>query len=309
MNWAYLTRRAGHAVLVVFAVTLVIFFATRTLGDPLRKMLPVGATEAQYQRLRESHGFNDPLPVQFVRYIEDAARLDFGESLWRQLPAADVVLDHLPATFLLVGAGLLIGILGGVPLGIMAALKPGSWQDRFAVSLSLLGLSIPQFWLGAILILVFAVRLGILPTSGGGGVDHLILPALAVGLPIVGKLTQVVRTTLIDELERPYVTTARAKGLTQRQALFRHVARNSLLAVSAFLSLETTRTLAGTTVVVESVFSYPGLGHLAVEATKRDDVILLQAIVLVVAILVVSINLFFDVAYTAIDPRIRLAHK
>lgn len=308
-GWLYFARRLGQGFLVVFVVSLAIFLATRTLGDPLRKMLPVGASEAQYQSLRERHGFNDPLPVQFVGFIGDAARLDFGDSLWRELPAAEVVIDHLPATFLLVGAGLLIGILGAVPLGVMAALKPGSWQDRMAVTLSLLGLSLPQFWLGAILILIFAVRLGILPTSGGGGLEHLILPAFAVGLPIVGKLTQVVRTSLIDELERQYVTTARARGLSLRQTLWRHVARNALLAIAAFLSLETTRTLAGTTVVVEAVFSYPGLGRLAVEATSRDDVILLQAIVLVVAMLVVIVNLLFDIAYSVIDPRIRLAQK
>lgn len=306
MRWTYLVRRLAHGLAVVLGVAIVVFVATHVLGDPAKKMLPLSATQQQYERFRHNLGLDRPLPAQFRDFIADAARLDFGTSIWHQRPARDVVFDRLPNTFALMAAGMGVALLLAFPLGIIASLRPGSWLDSFTVTGSLLGLSLPQFWLGSILILVFAVHFKVLPTSGTGGATHLVLPALALGLPIAGKVTQMVRSAVVDELQRPYVLAARAKGLTTSYILVRHVLRNALVPVTSFISLELARVFAGATVVVEAVFAYEGIGYLAVEAMRRDDIILMQAIVLVVGLLVVLSNLVFDLLATRIDPRIRL---
>jgi peptide/nickel transport system permease protein len=300
-------RRVVQGLIVIFGVTVVVFVVTRLIGDPIRVMLPLEATEAQRDAFAKSIGFDRPILSQFFTYLGDLLRLDFGESLWQRRPAIDIVGEHLPRTFQLVGAGTLLSLLIAIPLGTIAALKPGSWLDRLTVTTSLLGLSLPQFWLGLIFIVVFAVQLGWLPTSGSGTWKHLVLPAFTLALPAAGRLGMMVRSSMIDELNRQWVKTAKAKGMPFRRTVGLHAMRNAAVPIVTMDGWELIRALAGYTVIVETVFAWPGVGHLALQSIERQDLILLQAIVFTIAFLVVVINVLIDIAYKFIDPRIKLA--
>jgi peptide/nickel transport system permease protein len=306
MTTGYLVRRVFSGVAVVFGVATVVFVATHLLSDPARKMLPISASHAQYVRFRHDLGLDRPILNQFWAFLGGAVHLDFGTSISLDVSARQAVIDRLQNTFELVGLGLAIALLVAIPLGILAATRPGSAVDSATVTTSLIGLSVPQFWLGALLILVFAVHLHLLPTSGAGGLKALLLPAVTLALPIAGRVTQIVRSTVIDELNKPYVVAVRAKGLSTPYILFRHVIRNALVPVSSYVSLETTKALAGATVVVETVFAYPGIGYLAVQAARADDLILMEAIAVIVALIVVATNLLFDIFHSVVDPRIQV---
>lgn len=300
-------RRLGHGIVVVLGVTIFVFVVTRLVGDPVDVMLPMEATEEQKAVFAEQIGFDQPIPVQFVRYAADVAQLDFGESLWQRRPALDVIFERLPATFLLVTGAIVLAVLLAVPFGILAALRPGSLLDRSMVTVSLLGLSVPQFWLGLLFIILFAVQLGWLPTSGSGSWRHAILPMITLSLPALGRLAMLVRSSMIDELNRPYVQMARAKNLSTIRVVGLHAFRNAAIPALTLAGWEYIRALAGFSVIVEKVFAWPGIGFTAIQAIERGDLILLQAIVFVIAILIVAINLLIDVAYKALDPRIKLA--
>lgn len=303
----YLARRIVWGLVVVLGVAAVVFVATHLLTDPARKALPLGASQQQYQQLRHDLGLDRPLLTQFAEFGRGIVQFDFGTSISLQESAGRVVANRLPRTLELVGVALALALLIAVPLGFLAATRPGSWLDVTTVTSSLTGLSLPQFWLGALLILFFAVHLKVLPTSGAGGMRALVLPAITLALPIAGRITQIARSTVIDELQRQYVVAARAKGLGLPTILRRHVLRNAAVPISSYLSLETAKAIAGSTVVVESVFAYPGVGYLSVQAAKADDVILIQATVVIIALLIVGTNLLFDLFHGLIDPRIRVA--
>jgi peptide/nickel transport system permease protein len=303
----YLARRIVWGLVVVLGVATVVFVATHLLTDPARKALPLGASQEQYEHLRHDLGLDRPLVTQFGDFAAGAVHFDFGKSISLQESAAHVVAQRLPATLKLVGVALALAILVSLPLGFLAAMKPGSWLDVTTVTTSLTGLSLPQFWLGALLILVFAVHLKWLPTSGDDGIKSLILPAITLALPIAGRLTQITRSSVIDELHRQYVVAARAKGLPLQVILRKHVFRNAAVPISSYLSLETAKALAGSTVVVETVFAYPGVGYLSVQAAKADDVVLIEATVVIIAVLIVVLNILFDLFHGVLDPRIRVA--
>lgn len=301
----YFAKRLIQGLVVILGVIIIVFFVTRFVGDPARKMLPLDATEEEYLAFRAKLGYDKPIPQQFVEFVGALAKLDFGDSLWRNLPAHELVLERLPATLLLVSTGVLLALLISIPLGLVAALRPGSWIDYSAVTLSLIGLSLPQFWLGSLLIIVFAVNFHILPTSGLEGPLYLILPAITLALPIAGRITQIVRSATIEELQRQYVVSAVARGLSYFTILIAHVLRNAAVPIVSFTSWETIRALAGATVVVETVFAYPGVGYLAIQAIERDDIPLLQADVVIMAFLIVTANILFDWLYVGINPRLR----
>ncbi|HET7715031.1 MAG TPA: ABC transporter permease [Bauldia sp.] len=303
----FILRRLGQGFLVVLGVSLVVFVAMRVFGDPAKVMLPLSATAEQRAEFEHLIGLDRPLPEQFVSFIGDLATLDFGESLWQRRPAMDVVFERLPNTLMLIGAGLGLAVLLALPLGALAALRPGGFVDRVTVIGGLVGLSTPQFWLGLLLIMLFAVNLKILPTSGFGGIKYLVLPALTMALPSLARMVLLVRSQVIDELNQQYVRTARAKGLRFHQVLFGHALRNTLIPFITLAGWEVISALAGYTVVVESVFAWPGLGLTAIQAIQRNDLFLLQAIVFTVAIGIVLINITLDVVYKLIDPRIRIA--
>ena len=302
----YILKRFWHGVIVIFGVTIIVFVVTRMVGDPVSVMLPLEATVEQRAAFEKQLGLDRPIPIQFIDFLKDIARLDFGDSLWQHRPAMEIVFEKLPLTLELVFIGIGLAFVLSIPLGIIAALRPGGITDRFTVFVSLIGLSIPQFWLGLLLIVVFAVQLGWLPTSGTATTAHIILPAITFALPALARMVMMVRSAMIDELNQQYVKTGYAKGIPFVRVVGLHAMRNAALPVVTLSGWELIRGLAGYSVVVETVFAWPGLGLTAIQAIERDDLILLQAIVFTVAIIVVLINILMDVAYTIIDPRLKL---
>lgn len=302
---AYVLRRLLYSVAVVIGVSVAVFVITHTLGDPVRMYLPLEATQEQIEQARETLGFNDPLLVQFGRFASNAFRGDFGDSMWQRAPALPLVLERLPATFLLAGTAIVLATVIAIPLGTIAALRPRSWVDNIASFFSMLSMSIADFWLGLMLIFLFPITLGLFYTSGYGTWQHLILPAITLAARPLGRITQIVRSSVMDQLDQNYVTAARARGLSERITLSRHVLRNASIPILTLSGWELTRLLAGYTVVVETVFGWPGVGSLAIDAIRRQDLPLLQADVFVVALIVVGINLAIDLLYGTLDPRIR----
>ncbi|WP_127754489.1 ABC transporter permease [Devosia sp. 1566] len=303
---AFILRRMWQGLLVVLGVTLTVFVVTRLFTDPVALMLPLSASDGQRAAFAAQIGLDQPVPLQFLWFLGDLATLDFGQSLWQRRPAIEVVFERLPNTLMLIGAGLGFAMVLALPLGMVAALRPGGIVDRVTVSLGLLALSMPQFWVGLLLILIFAVQLKVLPTSGMGSPAHIILPALTLALSPLARLTMLVRSSMIDELNQQYVKTARSKGLGFRRILGVHALRNILISFLTLSGWELISTLAGYTVVVETVFAWPGLGLTAIQAIQRGDLFLMQAIVFSIALLIVIINLTLDIVFKLIDPRIRL---
>lgn len=301
-----LLLRLWHGLIVIVGVTVVVFVVTRMIGDPVDVMLPLEATEEQRAAFEAQLGLDKPIVVQFVDYVWDLTRFDFGNSLWQDRPAMEIVVERLPLTLYLVTLSILIAIALAVPLGVIAALKPGGLADRLTVVLSLVALSVPQFWLGLLLIVVFSIQLGWLPSGGAFATEHIILPAITLALPAMTRLVMVVRSHMIDELNAQYVKTAEAKGLPFARVVGLHALRNAAVPVLTLAAWEFIRALSGYTVVVETVFAWPGLGLVALQAIERQDLILLQAIVFTIAIMVVVVNLAVDVVYKRIDPRIKL---
>jgi peptide/nickel transport system permease protein len=302
---AFIVKRLYYGLFVVLGVTIVVFLVTRVVGDPVSAMLPMESSAAQRALFAQQLGLDRPIYLQFFDFLANVARLDLGESLWQHRPVTQIVLERLPMTLYLVVAGMALAIALSLPLGTLAALKPGGISDRVTVVLSLLGLSIPQFWLGLLLIIVFAVDLRWLPTSGSGDLRHMALPAVTLALPAMARMVMVVRSSMMDELNAQYIKVAIAKGLPFRRVVGVHALRNITVPVMTLAGWEVIRALAGYSVVVETVFAWPGLGLAAVQAIERQDLILLQGIVFYVAIMVVIINLGLDVAQKFVDPRVK----
>ncbi len=274
------------------------------LGDPARLMLRPEATEEQVQALRESMGLNDPMHVQFGRFISDLARGDFGDSLWQRVPALPIVLERVPATLYLAGVTLVIAFPLAVLLGIISAVRPRSIWDRIVTIVSLGGVSTADFWIGLMLILFFAVQLGWLPTSGYGGLQYVVLPAIALSLRPMGRISQVVRSAMLDEMSKQYMVTARAKGLRERTVVTAHALKNAFIPVITLGGDEAAALLNGA-VVIETLFGWPGVGILLIQAIERRDLPLIEASVLTIAVMIVTVNLLVDLTYALLDPRVR----
>jgi peptide/nickel transport system permease protein len=303
----YFVRRILYSILVVAGVSLVVFVVTHMIGDPVRLMLPLEATEQEAVEMRHHLGFDQPLHIQFLNFASKALYGDFGDSLWQRTPALPLVIERLPASLLLATVAIVIALVGSLPLGILAAIRPRSLLDRLCVVVSLGGVCIPVFWLGMMMILLFAVGLGWFKTSGYGGWEYLTLPALTLAALPAGRIAQIVRSSMIDEMHRTYMSTARAKGLTERTVIMRHALKNAAIPIVTLAAWELTRMLAGYTIVVEKVFAWPGYGQLAMQAIERRDLPLIQANVFVVAIIVVTMNIAVDLLYGALDPRVQFA--
>jgi peptide/nickel transport system permease protein len=303
---AYLIRRLFHSLFVLVGVSLLVFFVGRMIGDPARLMLPLEASEAQVEALRARLGFDQPLYVQLVRFVSDLLRGDFGTSIWQGVPAMSLVVNRFPATVYLTLAVVVFSLFVGLPMGIVAAIWPRSAMDRLTTVLSITGVSMPTFWLALVLIIVFAVNLGWVKTSGYGGFEFLILPVLALSVVHIGRISQVVRSCMLDELSRPYITTARSKGLHEAQTVVRHALRNAAIPVITLTADEVAGLINGA-VVIEVIFAWPGIGLLALDAIERRDFPVIQADVMLVAAVVVLLNLLVDLTYAYLDPRIRYA--
>lgn len=301
---AYLLRRLLQMIPVLFGVTLIIFVVLRVSGDPVTLMLPEDAPREQIEQLRRHLGLDRPILEQYGIFIRNLAQGDLGESIrYRGQPALPIVLERLPATLQLASAALLIAVLASFPLGVIAAVFRGSWPDYLASSFAALGEALPNFWLGIMLILLFAVSLGWLPVSGTGSLAHLVLPAVTLATALAAILTRLMRSNLLEVMDQDYVRTAHAKGLLPRVVLIKHAVRNGMLSYVTLLGLQFASLMAGS-VVTEQVFAWPGIGLLAIQAINSRDMAIVQAVVLVASVIVMLVNLLVDMLYALIDPRI-----
>jgi ABC-type dipeptide/oligopeptide/nickel transport system permease component len=285
-------------------VTMVFLLAHIVPGDPVQEMLGEGARVEDLNQLRHALGLDLPLATQYARYLAGVVRGNLGESFRYQRPVSRVILEHYPATLELSFVALLACAAIGISAGVLSAHKRGHIEDRAVSVFTLLGLSVPNFALGPVLILLFSVILGWLPVSGRGGLAHLVLPAITLGAALAAILTRMVRIAVIEELSSDYVRTARAKGLSESAVLFRHAFRNALIPILTILGLQFGTLLAGT-IVTETIFSWPGIGRLAVTAIQARDYPLLQGCILLIAVSYVLVNLLTDFVYLLVDPRVR----
>ncbi len=315
MNIRYIIQRLISTVFVVFGITFVVFFIIQLVpGDPARVILGVAASEENVVALRERLGLNEPMLVQYGQWVLGLLQGDLGNSLVTSQSVSQQILHRLPATATLALAGLLVGLTIAIPAGILSALKPHSKLDISASLLSQIGVSIPDFWLAILLILLFSLTLGWLPSQGytpflENPVDwlfHLILPALTVGIISGSIQTRFIRSAMLDVLHEDYIRTARAKGLGERRVIGYHALRNALITIVTIIGLQLTALLSAV-VVVEVVFSWPGLGRLTLEAVLDRDYPLLQGAVFTLATILALINLGTDLVYFFIDPRIEYA--
>jgi len=302
----YIGRRLLISIPVILGVATLVFFMMQLLpGDPVMYMLSgMGGSQEDYQRLRTQLGLQEPVPVQYVRFITDLARGDLGDSIYINRPVLALIREQLPSTIQLTLAAMGIAILVGVTLGVIAAVKEHTWVDHATMALSLAGVSMPDFWLGLLLIYFLSIRLGWLPITGQGGLQRLIMPATVLGLTAAGLVARLVRSSMVEVLRQEYIVTARAKGLRERVVLTRHAFRNVLIPVVTVVGLQFGRLLSGA-LIVETIFARQGIGRLAINAVLVKDFPLVQGTVLFIAGVYVLMNLLVDASYALIDPRIR----
>ena len=309
----FVWRRFLSSLPVLFLASVVVFAMLHLVpGDPVDAMIgsagfQSGATRQEtVDRIREQLGLNYPLPVQYLRWLGSALHGDLGDSFVRNRPVSDLIAERVPSTLQLALAALLITVVLGSSLGILAALEHGTWLDGAIMAISIGGVSIPNFWFSMLLILLFSVALGWLPATGSGGLERLILPALALGYEGVAMVARLTRRSLLEVLHAQYVTTAHAKGLRDRTVVLRHALRNALIPIVTVIGLQLGHLLAGS-VIVETVFAREGLGQLAIEAILTKDYPLVQGVILLTACVYVVVNLLVDLSYGYLDPRIHAA--
>jgi ABC-type dipeptide/oligopeptide/nickel transport system permease component len=302
----YIRRRVLLTIPVVLGVSVVVFSIVHLLpGDPVLIILSgANATPEQVAEVRAQLRLDDPIPVQYLRFLRRAAAGDFGRSIFTRRPVIDEIADQLPSTLQLALTAILIATAVGLVLGITAAIRQDTWVDRAAMLLALGGVSMPSFWLGLVLILIFSLQLGWFPATGQGGVSRLILPAATIGLNYSAIIARLVRSSVLEVLGNNYITTARAKGLSEWLVVLKHAVANALIPVTTIIGVQLGNLLAGT-IIVETVFSRQGMGRLAVTAVLDKDYPLIQGVVLVSALGYVLVNLLVDLSYSVLDPRIR----
>ncbi|MBM3803559.1 MAG: ABC transporter permease [Acidimicrobiia bacterium] len=302
---SFLLRRLLLNVPVLLGVvTLVFSFIHLVPGDPVQIMLGEGAQAADVEQLRRKLGLDQPVLVQYGRYIWDLLHGRLGTSFRFGEPVSQIILSRYPATLQLATLSLCFGASLAIPVGVLAAARPGSWIDRLLTSATLLGISLPNFVSGPAAIILFSVVLGWLPVSGRGGPAHFVLPAVTLGASLSAILTRMVRAGMIEELQEEYVKTARSKGLTETTVLLKHALRNSLIPVVTVLGLQFGTLLAGA-IITETIFAWPGVGRLTVQAINSRDYPLVQGCLLAIAFTYVTVNLLTDLAYGLLDPRIK----
>ncbi|GIW08032.1 MAG: peptide ABC transporter permease [Dehalococcoidia bacterium] len=302
----FFVLRAIQLVVVMFVVSTLLFLLLRSSGDPVVLLAGEGADPQVVERIREAYGFNDPLYVQYWRFITAAMVGQFGDSIAARRDAMGLVLSRVPASAELVGAGFGMAVLISIPLGVTAAVRRGRISGILAQTVAFVGQSIPTFVLGLLLILLFAVQLGWFPPFGRGSLSQLVLPAVTLGTVLLAKTTRLVRSGMLEVLGSDYVRTARAKGLSERAVIWNHALRNALIPVVTVLGLDLS-TLIGGTVIVETIFGWPGLGRQIVDAIFVRDYPVVQAAVFLIAIAVVLINTAVDLLYRILDPRVRVS--
>ncbi len=301
----FLFRRLLQSLVVLFGVSFVVFAILHLTGDPALVLLPPDASAEDVRRFRELMGFNDPFLVQYGRFLTGALQGDFGQSIRHGEPAFGLVVERMPATFELAGAALLLALCLSIPAGILSAVRRNSLLDYVATVVALFGQSLPTFWLGIMLILLFSVQFHLLPSSGRGTLPHLILPAVTLGLFTTARITRLTRSGMLEVLNQDYIRTARAKGVSDSPVVWKHALKNAAIPIVTIVGIEL-GTLLGGSVITETIFAWPGVGRLSVQAIANRDYPVVQAAVFLLASTFVLVNLLVDVVYTYLDPRIRL---
>lgn len=305
MSGLYILKRLIRSFLVLLAVSLTVFILVRMIpGDPVRLMVSIEATDEDVERFRQKLGYDKPIYHQYLIYLRNIVKGDLGTSLRARRPVMELIIERMPATIELALAATIISVLIAVPLGTMAAYKRGTAFDRIFMFLTMIGQSMPIFWLGILLIIFFSVQLGWLPTSGRGSFSQLILPSLTLSTFFMALIARMTRSSVLEVLGQPYILTAVAKGLKEHVILFVHTIRNALIPVVTVLGLQV-GTLLGGSVITETIFAWPGIGRLAVSAIYNRDYPLIQGTVLISAATFVIVNLIVDLSYLILDPKIK----
>jgi len=301
----FVLQRSLHGLLSLIGIVLLVFVLSRLTGSPARLYLPEDATEAMVRQFNAQNGFDEPIYIQLWNFIRGVAHLDFGRSLLYNSPALDVVMNRYPATLRLAAVATVIFTVVGVLIGCIGAARKGTRTDDATRLTSQVALSVPDFWVGITCIAVFAVYLNVLPTSGAGGVQYWILPLIALTLRPIGVLTQVSRSSMIEELDSEYVRVARSKGVDERSVVLKHALRNAALPIVTVAGVLLAQLVNGA-LVVETVFGWPGVGNLMVTAIRGRDFAVIQAVVLVTGAAIIVLNFMIDLAYSWLNPQIRL---
>lgn len=303
----YLGSRLFEALLVMLGVTTIVFMLIHVVpGDPVEVMLGESAQLADREALREALGLNLPLSTQWLNYVSGLLQLDLGTSLHSKRPVIEILSERIPATSMLAGTSILIALIIALPLGVLAAVRKGSFWDTGAMAFSILGVAIPNFWMGPLLILVFSLWLGWLPVSGDDQILSLVLPALTLGTALAAILSRMIRSSLLEVLNEDYIRAANARGLSPTTIILKHSLKNAALPVVTILGLQLGALLAGA-VITETVFSWPGIGQLTIESIQKRDYPVVQSCVLLISLTYVFVNLLTDLAYVFLDPRVSLS--
>ena len=302
----FLLQRGGQALIAAFGVVTLVFFIQRLTGDPTALMLPETATQADIEAMRATLGLDRPLWAQYVGFLGDMASFDLGRSFVQNASVWEIISSRIPRTLQLAAGALGVALLIGLPLGLLMALTTGRTISRWIMGLVLACQSMPTFWSGIMMILVFGVWLRWLPSSGTGTFAHLVMPSIALGLLSLATYARITRSAVVDELSKDYVRSARARGVGPGRLVRKHLMRNSLIPIISITALEISQLLAGA-VIVETVFAWPGLGLLTVQSIAARDFVVVQAVVLLGAFVTIAANLAADILYSIVDPRVRLA--
>ena len=301
----YIIRRLGYSVVSLVLLSLTIFFFVRVTGDPAVLLVEPGASKADLDQIRQQFGLDRPLFIQYGHFVSALVRGDFGQSFYYRTPVLELYLSRLPNSLMLAAAAMALSLLIGIPSGILAAVRVNGWWDRVGKIFALLGLSLPSFWVGLVMILFFSVYLGWLPSSGAGTVSHMIMPAFALGWFFAAAHMRMTRSSMLEVMGSEYVKLARLKGLPERMVITKHAFKNALIPVLTLAGINLV-IMVNVAVVVETVFAWPGIGRLLYEGVAFRDFPVVQATVLLGGVMIVVVNLLVDILYAVIDPRIRL---
>ncbi len=301
----YIAKRLLQSIFAIWGISLIVFIVLNMSGDPVTLMLPETASFEEIEAMREKMGYNDPIYVQYWRFISNAVRGDFGMSYNYNQPALDVVMERIPATVTLGVSALAISLIVGIPAGIIAAIKRNTMLDSIIRTLALLGQCVPAFWMGIMMMLLFAVKLGWLPTSGFGSWSALIMPATTLGLFSAATITRMLRSNMIEIMSKEYIDVAKAKGLKGYAVICKHAFKNALSSIMTVISLQVAH-LVGGSVITETIFAWPGIGRLLIQSINNSDFMVVEVIVMMMATSFVMVNFVVDILYCVINPRIRL---
>jgi peptide/nickel transport system permease protein len=301
----YIVRRLGYSTISLVLLSLTIFFFVRVTGDPAVLLVEPGASKADLEQIRQQFGLDRPLFIQYGHFVSALVRGDFGQSFYYRTPVLELYLSRLPNSLMLAAAAMALSLLIGIPSGILAAVNVNGWWDRVGKIFSLLGLSLPSFWVGLVMILFFSVYLGWLPSSGAGTASHMIMPAFALGWFFAAAHMRMTRSSMLEVMGSEYVKLARLKGLPERLVITKHAFKNALIPVLTLAGINLV-IMVNVAVVVETVFAWPGIGRLLYEGIAFRDFPVVQATVLLGGVMIVVVNLLVDILYAVIDPRIRL---